>query len=106
MGPIQKEGTVLVVGDKPERFVGQAIGQVFAVCPFRQGGYFIGRKVARRLSLFCAGYIYVKSLFVGIVRIGSQMPFADAGRGVAGLLQEFGDGHLSQRQLVIERRDQ
>ena len=53
-----------------------------------------------------AADVHIKALLGGIKLLLAQMPFADAGRGIATCLEPLGDGFLLQRQLHRPLRDE
>jgi hypothetical protein len=112
---VQKKRPIAIGGDEFFSFVGQAIDDVLAFGAVGDGAdadlaaglaiglYAVGRKIeAGRTRIGMAVEGDVEALFFWPIGLReAEVPFADVGRFVAGVVQGFGEGVLARLQIVF-----
>jgi hypothetical protein len=100
VGEVDEEGRRLVSLDEADGLAGEAVGEEFVLRAVLQGIDTIGREVARRGTAIRAADVGVEALLLGIELRAAEVPFADAGGGVASGFEPLGQGFLLQGQLL------
>ena len=88
---VQEKRPALVIVQELDGATGQL---VLALAPLGLGRRRVGP----------AGVDHVEAVLVGAEAGAAEVPLADAGRGVTGVLQILGDGLLVERQLLVDLR--
>ena len=112
---VGEEGSLLVLGHEGNRFLGESIGEVFALGSVGKFSVFVRRVVSFPcgLSVGAASLIEAKSLMLGMPGAvddavfgsdgagTSEMPLAKKSGGVVAGLEGFGEGDFVQEEMVV-----
>ena len=96
---VHKKRFVFVLVDEADRFVREPVGKILALGAIGQRRNSIRREEVFRARLVGAGDDEVEAVLVGIIFFATQVPLADAGRRVAGVVKHVGHRRFFERQV-------